>query len=132
MKKYLLDTNICIYFLKGQFDLHQKIETAGLENCFVSEVTIAELKYGVENSIQISKNRETLEKFQNKFTIIPIFTSLDIYAKEKARLRKKGKLLDDFDLLIGATAISNNLTLATRNISDFDRLDGIKIEDWTS
>ena len=132
MKKYLLDTNICIYFLKGQFDLHQKIETAGLENCFVSEVTIAELKYGVENSIQISKNRETLEKFQNKFTIIPIFTSLDIYAKEKARLRKKGKLLDDFDLLIGATAISNNLTLATRNVSDFDRLDGIKIEDWTS
>ena len=132
MKKYLLDTNICIYFLKGQFDLHQKIETAGTENCFVSEVTIAELKYGVENSTQISKNWKTLEKFQNKFTIIPIFTSLDIYAKEKARLRKKGKLLDDFDLLIGATAISNNLTLATRNVSDFDRLDGIKIEDWTS
>ena len=136
MKKYLLDTNICIYFLKGQFDLHQKIETAGTENCFVSEVIpIAigtELKYGFENSTQISKNRETLEKFQNKFTIIPIFTSLDIYAKEKARLRKKGNLLDDFDLLIGATAISNNLTLATRNVSDFDRLDGIKIEDWTS
>jgi tRNA(fMet)-specific endonuclease VapC len=118
--------------LKGQFDLHQKIETAGIENCFVSEVTIAELKYGIENSSQISKNRETLEKFQNKFTIIPIFTSLDIYAKEKARLRKKGNLLDDFDLLIGATAISNNLTLATRNVSDFDRLDKIKIENWTT
>jgi tRNA(fMet)-specific endonuclease VapC len=132
LKKYLLDTNICIYFLKGQFDLHQKIEIAGTENCFVSEVTIAELKYGVENSTQILKNRETLEKFQNKFTIIPIFTSLDIYAKEKARLRKMGKLLDDFDLLIGATAISNSLTLATRNVNDFDRLDGIKIEDWTS
>lgn len=40
--------------------------------------------------------------------------------------------MDDFDLLIGATAISNNLTLATRNVSDFERLDGIKIEDWTS
>ena len=131
MKKYLLDTNICINFLKGQFDLHQKIEAAGIENCFVSEITIAELKYGVENSSQISKNRETLDKFQNKFTILPIFTALDVYAKEKARLKKRGKMLDDFDLLIGATAISNNLTLATRNINDFDRLDRIRIEDWT-
>ncbi len=132
MKKYLLDTNICIYFLKGQFNLHQKIEDAGIVNCFVSEITIAELKYGVENSNQIAKNRETLEKFQNKFTILPIYTALDIYAKEKARLKKKGKMLDDFDLLIGATAISNNLIIATRNVSDFDRLDGIKIDDWTS
>ena len=132
MNKYLLDTNICIYFLKGQFNLHQKIEDAGTENCFVSEITIAELKYGVENSNQIAKNRETLEKFQNKFTILPIYTAIDIYAKEKARLKKKGKMLDDFDLLIGATAISNNLILATRNVSDFDRLDSIKIDDWTS
>ena len=132
MKKYLLDTNICIYFLKGLYDLHEKIESAGIENCFVSEITIAELKYGVENSRHTAKNRETLEKFQNKFTILPIFTALDIYAKEKARLRKKGKLIDDFDLLIGATAITHNLILATRNVSDFDRLDEIMIEDWTS
>lgn len=132
MKKYLLDTNICIYFLKGQFDLHQKIEKAGVENCFVSEITIAEMKYGVENSSQVAKNRKILERFQNKFTILPIFTALDVYAKEKARLKKKGKLLDDFDLLIGATAISNSLTLTTRNVSDFDRLEGIKIDDWTS
>ena len=132
MKKYLLDTNICIYFLKGLYDLHEKIESAGVENCFVSEITIAELKYGVENSRHTAKNRETLEKFQNKFTILPIFTALDIYAKEKARLRKKGKLIDDFDLLIGATAITHNLILATRNVSDFDRLDEIMIEDWTS
>ncbi|MEO8147917.1 MAG: type II toxin-antitoxin system VapC family toxin [Bacteroidia bacterium] len=132
MKKYLIDTNICIYFLKGQFNLHKKIEDIGLENCFVSEITIAELKYGVENSTQIAKNRETLDKFQNKFTILPIFTALDVYAKEKARLKKIGRLSDDFDLLIGATAISNNLILATRNVSDFDRLEGIIIENWTS
>lgn len=132
MKKYLLDTNICIYFLKGQFNLHQKIEAVGIENCFVSEITIAELKYGVENSKQISKNRETLNKFQNNFTILPVFASLDIYAIEKARLKKKGKILDDFDLLIGATAISNDLTLATRNVSDFVRLEGIEIDNWVS
>ncbi len=132
MKKYLLDTNICIYFLKGQFDLYHKIEKVGVENCLVSEITIAELKYGVEKSTQREKNRALLEKFQEKFSILPIFSSLDIYAKEKARLKLKGKILDDFDLLIGATAISNKLILATRNVSDFDRLHNIEIEDWTA
>ena len=47
---YLLDTNICAYFLNGKFNLEAKIEEVGFENCVVSEVTIAELKYGVEKS----------------------------------------------------------------------------------
>jgi len=132
VKKYLLDTNICIYFLKGQYDLHIKIENAGIENCFVSEITVAELKYGVENSTQKAKNREILEKFLARFAVIPIFSALDIYAKEEARLKTTGMVLDDFDLLIGATAITNKLSIVTRNISDFNRLDGIQIEDWTS
>ena len=52
MKGYLLDTNICVYFLNGKFDLEHKIEEVGIANCFISEVTIAELKYGVEKSKQ--------------------------------------------------------------------------------
>lgn len=130
MKKYLLDTNICIYFLKGLYNLDQKIEKAETENCFVSEITIAELKFGVENSDNKEKNQKTVDDFVSKFTVIPIFNSLNIYAREKARLRKKGTPLDDFDLLIGSTAISNNLILVTRNVSDFERLDGIEIENW--
>lgn len=132
MKKYLLDTNICVYLLKGLFDLDKKIENAETKNCFVSEITIAELKFGVENSVHQEKNRKTIDEFVNRFTILPIFNSLDIYAKEKARLRKKGKSLDDFDLLIGATAISNELILVTRNVSDFERLEGIEIENWVT
>lgn len=132
MKKFLLDTNICIYFIKGQFDLHRKIKAVGEENCLLSEMTIAELKYGVENSVQKEKNRKNMEAFIAKFDILPIFPVLDIYAKEKARLKTKGRMLDDFDLLIGTTAIFNNLTLVTKNVSDFDRLDGIVIEDWTT
>ena len=97
----------------------------------MSEITIAELKYGVEKSTHKEKNKKTLEIFQSKFEVIPIFPALDIYAKEKARLKIKGKILDDFDLLIGSTAIFNNLTLVTKNISDFDRLEDINIEDWT-
>lgn len=131
MKKYLLDTNICAYFLNGKFNLENKIDDVGFENCVVSEITIAELKYGVEKSAHKEKNKKTLEIFQSKFDVIPIFPALDIYAKEKARLKTKGKILDDFDLLIGSTAIFNNLTLVTKNISDFDRLENINIEDWT-
>jgi tRNA(fMet)-specific endonuclease VapC len=130
LKKYLLDTNICIYFLKGLYDLDTKIDKVLIENCFVSEITIAELKFGVENSESKEKNRKTVNDFVSKFTIIPVFNSIDVYAKEKARLRKKGLPLDDFDLLIGSTAISNNLILVTRNISDFKRLEGIEIENW--
>lgn len=132
MKKYLLDTNICAYFLNGKYDLETKIDNAGFENCFVSEITIAELKYGVAKSTQKEKNSKALETFQMKFDVLPIFPALDIYATEKARLKTKGEILDDFDLLIGTTAIFNDLTLVTKNISDFDRLDGIVIEDWTT
>ena len=116
--------------MKGQYDLVQKLEKIGLENCFISEITIAELKFGAENSESKEKNRNTVDDFISRFTIIPIFNSLDIYAKEKSRLRKAGSPLDDFDLLIGATAISNNLVLVTRNVTDFERLEGIEIQNW--
>lgn len=132
MKKYLLDTNICAYFLNGKFNLEAKIDEVGFENCCVSEITIAELKYGVAKSTHKEKNTKTLEIFQLKFDILPIFLVLDIYATEKARLKTSGKILDDFDLLIGSTAIFNNLILVTKNVSDFDRLDEIVIEDWTT
>jgi tRNA(fMet)-specific endonuclease VapC len=62
LKKYLFDTNICIYFLKGLFNLDKKIENAGLSNCFVSEITIAELKFGAENSENQEKNRKTVDQ----------------------------------------------------------------------
>ena len=132
MKKYLLDTNICAYFLNGKFNLEAKIDEVGFEYCCVSEIAIAELKYGVAKSTQREKNRKTLETFQLRFDILPIFPALDIYATEKARPKTSGKVLDDFDLLIGSTAIFNNLILVTKNVSDFNRLDGITIEDWTT
>ena len=131
MKQYLLDTNICIYLLKGQFNINEKIKKVGKENCFLSEMTVAEMKFGVENSSKKKQNREKLKEFQSLLDVIPIFPSLDIYAKEKSRLRKKGQIVDDFDLLIGATSIFNNLTLVTRNVKHFNRLEGINLEDWT-
>jgi tRNA(fMet)-specific endonuclease VapC len=62
--------------------------------------------------------------------ILPIFNSLDLYAKQKARLRKIGNMIDDFDLLIGCSAIKNGLILVTNNENHFDRIENIKIENW--
>jgi tRNA(fMet)-specific endonuclease VapC len=58
VKKYLLDTNICAYFLNGKFDLEAKIDKAGFENCCISEITIAELKYGVAKSSSSGKKQK--------------------------------------------------------------------------
>jgi tRNA(fMet)-specific endonuclease VapC len=132
LKKYLLDTNICIYFIKGQYELNKKIAEAGEQNCFISEMTVAELKYGVENSKTVEEMRKVINAFIPKFPVIPIYNSLDIYAKEKSRLRKQGILIDDFDILIGATAVVNNMIMVTNNVAHLSRLENIKIEDWTA
>ena len=89
MKKYLLDTNICIFFIKGQYELDKKIAEIGQQNCFISEITVAELKYGIENSKTVEAMRIVVEAFILKFAIIPIYNSLDIYAKEKSKLENK-------------------------------------------
>lgn len=131
MKQYLLDTNICIFFIKGKYNLIHKIKEAGEENCFISEMTVAEMKYGVENSKTVESIRPIVEAFLSKFIIIPIYDALDIYAIEKAKLRKKGMLVDDFDLLIGATAVHHRMVMVTNNVAHLGRLENIEIEDWT-
>jgi tRNA(fMet)-specific endonuclease VapC len=57
--------------------------------------------------------------------------ALDLYAKEKARFRKAGTRIDDFDLLIGVTSIINNLVMVTNNTGHFERITRINLEDWT-
>jgi len=132
LRQYLLDTNICIFFIKGKYDLNKQIAEVGEENCFISEMTVAEMKYGVENSENIEGMRPIVEAFIPKFAVIPIYDSLDIYAKEKAKLRKRGMLIDDFDILIGATSIMHNMVMVTNNVDHLNRLENIQIEDWTT
>ena len=130
MEKYLLDTNIIIFYLKGKYKLNEKLRQVELQNCCISEITLAELKYGAECSDQIDKNKKMVDDFAKEITIVPIFNSLSVYAKEKARLKKSGVILDDFDILIGSTAIANNLILVTDNKKHLSRLSNIKIENW--
>lgn len=63
---YLLDTNICIYFLKGRYGLAEKINSIGFENIFISEITVAELKFGAEKSTYPKKNRTIINDLIDK------------------------------------------------------------------
>ncbi|MDR1975297.1 MAG: hypothetical protein LBQ31_11625 [Bacteroidales bacterium] len=84
MNKYLLDTSICAFYLRRKFGLDAKlIEVGGFEHCLISEITIAELKYGAELSGRVRENVLLINEFVEKISILPIFNSLDIFAKEK-------------------------------------------------
>ena len=118
--------------MKGKFDLETKFDSVPSENLFISEMKLAELKFGVENSEYPEKNKKALNNFLTGFQILPIFHSLDLYGKEKARLRKAGTPIDDFDLLIGVTYVTHNLIMITNNSNHFKRINGIELEDWTT
>ena len=79
------------------YDLKSKFEEVGPKNCFISEITLTELKFGVVKSEAKNKNQKALKNFLSSIQILPIFPALDIYAEEKARLQKSGKIIDDFD-----------------------------------
>lgn len=129
--QYLLDTNICVFFLRGKLNLDEIIKQKGKENCFISEITVFELRFGAENSEKPSKSHKAIDMFISGISIIPIYSSIKKYATEKVRLRKLGKPInDEFDLLIGVTASENKLTLVTDNGKDFENIEGIKIENW--
>ncbi|GHV76142.1 ribonuclease VapC [Spirochaetia bacterium] len=131
MTKYLFDTNICIFDLRGKFNLNTRIKKAGgFANCLISEITIAELKYGAELSNRILKNMLLIDELIQKVSILPIFNGIGLFAKEKARLKRLGILIDDFDLLIGCSAVANHLVLVTENVNHFNRIENIIIENW--
>jgi len=86
LKKYLIDTNTCIYYVKGLYNLKKKFEEVDPDNCYISEITLAELKFGVENSEKKEQNKNALYDFLQGIKVLPIIHSLDLYAKENARL----------------------------------------------
>ena len=89
------------------------------------------MRFGAENSHNPEKAHKAVDEFVNGLSIVPVFGCIRRYAREKVRLRKLGRPHnDEFDLLIGATAIENKLTLVTDNVKHFEQLDDIVVENW--
>ncbi|MDR0683314.1 MAG: PIN domain-containing protein [Dysgonamonadaceae bacterium] len=131
MIQYILDTNICVFFLRGKINFSEFVEGKWRESCCISEITVLELRFGAENSNNPSKHHEAVSEFLRDLTVFPVSKCATVYAKEKTNFRKAGKPVnDEFDLIIGASAIANNLTLVTDNVKHFKDLENIKIENW--
>ena len=130
-KKYLLDTNICIFFLQGKYGVKEKIQGAGRKNCYISEITIAELLYGAAYS-NSEKHRHDVEILLESLTVVPIYDSLPTYATTKAYLRREGQMIEEFDMLIGSSAVHHGYVMVTENVDHFKRIPGIEIECWVT
>ncbi len=135
MSRYLLDTNICIHLMKGDFDLDNKVEQVGLRNCFISELTVAELLYGVANSAadRQASNRQKLDQFLRLFPKprrLALSDVFETYAAQKAHLKRIGRMQGEFDMLIGSTALAHGLTLVTRNTRHFADIANLALENW--
>lgn len=130
---YLLDTNICVHWLRGQYDVDKAIDRVGIDNCRISEITAAELLTGANLALVRGGKKDSIDivkKFIALLKPIPISDAIELYAQEKARLRSEGLVIEDFDLLIGCSAISAGAVLVSENSSHLQRIHGIRLENW--
>lgn len=130
--RYLLDTNICIYLIKKKpLAVIEKFRTLTVGDVGISAVTLAELEYGVEKSLQREKNLLALEQFLIPLDILS-FDALaaEQYGRIRVHLEKQGTPIGPLDLMIAAHALSLNVVLVTNNISEFQRVATLKVENW--
>ena len=129
---YLLDTNICIYIIKKKpVDILKTLKIKSKKDIYVSSITIAELEYGVAKSQFPEKNKISLIEFLSIFNILP-FDDTDAveFGMIKTDLEKKGNIIGPMDLLLAAQAKTKKLILVTNNVKEFERVEGLKIENW--
>jgi len=129
MKKYLIDSDILIYFLKGKKEVIEKISQIPIDNLYISIINYTELIYGAYNSAKIEQNLKVIEPFLDNFKVLEFTkTSSLIFAKEKARLKKSGNIIADMDLMIASIAIENDCILISNNIKHFQRIQNLELE----
>lgn len=129
MRKYLIDSDILIYFLKGKQEVVERLSQIPIDDLYISRINYTELIYGAYNSSKITKNLKVIEPFLDSFKVLEFTkTSSLIFAKEKARLKKNGSTIADMDLMIASIAIENDCTLISNNIKHFDRVHNLELE----
>lgn len=132
--KYLLDTNIIVHWLHGRRQIAESIDCVGLSRCCISEITKAELLFGEEKAASrgITVNREPLKQLFQSIGIVPISDAIELYAVEKARLQSEGRPIEDFDLLIGCSAVTGGMVMVSDNVEHLGRISGIRLQNWAS
>ena len=128
---YLIDTDILIYLIHGNRSIDTRIQETQPITKAISIITFGELLYGAKKSTQKEKNLAIIYRLSEVFPIIQVNRStIEAFSEIKTALDKRGEKIEDFDVLIAATALSMNYILVTNNTKHFQRIDGLKIENW--
>ncbi|MBR6422446.1 type II toxin-antitoxin system VapC family toxin [bacterium] len=129
--RFLIDTNIIIYRLKNMGNVNANFLKYKNEDMFVSVISYGELVFGAKKSSAVEKNLQTVEAVKSIFPLIDVDADvMDVFGEIKAHTQKTGKVIDDMDMLIAASAISNKMTLVTHNTKHFENIPNLKITDW--
>jgi predicted nucleic acid-binding protein len=129
--KYLLDTDICVYWLKGNEHIEQKILSVGLDNVALSFLNVSELYYGAYKSQRVDANLLLIRQLTGQLNVIESDEAIsEMFGEMKATLEKAGTIIDDADLFIAACAKVHGLSLVTNNVKHFRRIKGLKLENW--
>ena len=133
--QYLLDTNILIDFLNEVPSVVEHILQVGTHRCFISVISLHELYFGAYLAGEKKEDyyRRELEKIntlREYFTILDLDAKGEEYARIKAVLRKKGKPVDEFDMVIAGHALSMGMTIVTDNVKHFENMPDVKVENW--
>ena len=130
--RYMLDTNICIYVIKHKpREVIERLKEHNPNEICISSVTYAELIHGVEKSKAVDKNRTALTLLLADIEILQFDTgAAEGYGEIRAELERKGTPIGPLDMMIAGHAKSLGYTVVTNNIKDFDRIDGLRFENW--
>jgi len=129
---YLLDTNICIYLIKKRpLAVLERFSKYSPKDVAISTITLFELQYGIEKSQYRQRSKDALAKFLLPLNLINLDRSSAVEAAIiRAQLEKKGMPIGPYDLLIAGLARSMDMILVTNNTKEFERIDGLHLENW--
>lgn len=130
---WLLDTNICSFILKRRPPaVRERLEAISPDDVAVSAIVAAELRYGAARHPERARLNTEIEDFLSRLSILPWDDSASrAYGDLRAHLERAGNLIGNMDLLIAAHALARRACLVTNNKSEFQRVPGLRIEDWS-
>ena len=133
MLRYMLDTNICIFVIKNRPPHLRAVFNAEAQHLSVSAVALAELMFGAEKSANSAANLNVVENFAARMPVLPFDEkAASHYGQIRATLERAGTPIGPYDLMIAGHARSEGLVLVTNNSREFERVAGLRVEDWTS
>ena len=132
--RYLLDTNICIYIAKGQpLAVRHRFEQLALPSLAMSTITVGELRFGAEKSQFRDRALATLDQLVQMIrpSALPM-AAAQHYGQIRASLQQQGLPIGNNDLWLAAHALAEDWILVTNNTREFDRVPGLRVENWVS